>query len=330
MAAPDHRIVLYDAQAAAVLSQIAPARLGASLGDYLERDLLEAAHKKMIRTGKEVSARITGTDGRQTYGVQLKPLGDSHGYVVIFDSAEAEIPPEAARPLIYDFALLNPATRRIEDRPLSDLSFAVFDTETTGLLPHKDQVVQLGALRVLRGRIVEGETLDLLVNPGAPIPAASTRVHGVTDAMVKDAPDITSVSATFHHFATDAVIVAHNAPFDMAFLRRAAKKSGLTWDHPVLDTVLLSAVLFGASVPHTLDALCERLDVTIPAALRHTALGDARATAEVLCRMLPMLEARGFTTLGDVVAQTRQHGRLLQDLNPVDKQGDAWQVGSKT
>ena len=330
MAAPDHRIVLYDAQAAAVLSQIAPARLGASLGDYLERGPLEAAHKKMIRTGKEVSARITGTDGRQTYGLQLKPLGDSHGYVVIFDSAEAEIPPEAARPLIYDFALLNPATRRIEDRPLSDLSFAVFDTETTGLLPHKDHVVQLGALRVLRGRIVEGETLDLLVNPGAPIPAASTRVHGVTDAMVKNAPDITSVSATFHHFATDAVIVAHNAPFDMAFLRRAAKKSGLTWDHPVLDTVLLSAVLFGASVPHTLDALCERLDVSIPVALRHTALGDARATAEVLCRMLPMLEARGFTTLGDVIAQTRQHGRLLQDLNPVDKQGDAWQVGSKT
>jgi DNA polymerase-3 subunit epsilon len=102
-------------------------------------------------------------------------------------------------------------------------------------------------------------------------------------------------------------------------LHREAKRLDLTWDHPVLDTVLLSAVLFGASVPHTLDALCERLDVTIPTALRHTALGDARATAEVLCRMLPMLEARGFATLRDVIEQTRTHGRLLEDLNPVDK-----------
>jgi DNA polymerase-3 subunit epsilon len=221
--------------------------------------------------------------------------------------------------LVYDFGLLNPVSQLIENRPLSDLTFSVFDTETTGLLPHKDHVVQLGALRVLRGRIVDGEALDLLVDPGAPIPAASTKVHGITDAMVKGAPDIAEVSRTFHHFCSDAVIVAHNAPFDMAFLRREAKRLNLAWDHPVLDTVLLSAVLFGASVPHTLDALCDRLDITIPTALRHTALGDARATAEVLCRMLPMLEARGFTTLGEVIAQTRAHGRLLEDLNPVDK-----------
>ncbi len=78
------------------------------------------------------------------------------------------------------------------------------------------------------------------------------------------------------------MIVAHNAPFDMAFLRRHAPRMGVTWDHPILDTVLVSAVVFGASETHTLDALCDRLGVTIPEALRHTALGDARATAEVL------------------------------------------------
>lgn len=319
MVSPDHRIVLYDAQAASVLSQIAPARLGAALGDYLEASALETAYGKMVRSGQEIAARITGSDGRQTYGLRLKPLGDAAGYVLIFDSAEARIAPEAARPLIYDFGLLNPVARKIEERRLSDLSFSVFDTETTGLLPHKDHVVQLGALRVLRGRIVDGEALDLLVDPGTPIPQASTKVHGITDAMVKGAPDFATVSRTFHHFSRDAVIVAHNAPFDMAFLHREAKRLDLSWDHPVLDTVLLSAVLFGASVPHTLDALCDRLDVTIPTALRHTALGDARATAEVLCRMLPMLEARGFATLGDVIEQTRAHGRLLEDLNPVDK-----------
>jgi DNA polymerase-3 subunit epsilon len=82
-----------------------------------------------------------------------------------------------------------------------------------------------------------------------------------------------------------------------------------------LDTVLLSAVLFGASAKHTLDAVGERLGISIPNELRHTALGDARATAEVLCHMLPMLEARGLKTFGDVIGETRKHGRLLEDLN---------------
>ena len=101
----------------------------------------------------------------------------------------------------------------------------------------------------------------------------------------------------------------------MAFLRRRSAQNGLTWDHSILDTVLLSAVLFGAAAPHTLDAICERLDVTIPARARHTALGDAEATARVLLRMLPMLEARGLDTFGKVIRETTQHGRLLQDLN---------------
>jgi DNA polymerase-3 subunit epsilon len=83
----------------------------------------------------------------------------------------------------------------------------------------------------------------------------------------------------------------------------------------VLDTVLLSAVLFGASEDHRLDAICARLGVQIPTRLRHTALGDAQATAEALVLMLPMLEARGLTTLGAVIAECRRHGRLLEDLN---------------
>ena len=87
------------------------------------------------------------------------------------------------------------------------------------------------------------------------------------------------------------------------------------WNHPILDTVLLSAVLFGASDKHTLDALCDRLDITIPVELRHTALGDAVATAEALVKMLPMLQARGMSTFGAVIEATRQHGRLLEDLN---------------
>jgi DNA polymerase-3 subunit epsilon len=87
------------------------------------------------------------------------------------------------------------------------------------------------------------------------------------------------------------------------------------WNHPVLDTVLLSAVIFGTTEDHSLDALCARLSITIPDDLRHTAIGDAKATGQALVRLLPLLEGRGIETFGRLVEETRKHGRLLRDLN---------------
>ena len=316
LASPSHKIVLYDGQAAEVLAQIAHPRLNASLFEYLQPEPLEQAYEKLVKTGLEVACTLSSIDGVQTYSARMKPLGDAPGYMLIFDESAANIAPEAARPLVYDFNLLNaPADESFENLALQDLCFVVFDTETTGLLPHKDEIVQIGAVRVLNGRIVTGEQLDTLVDPGIPIPPASTKVHKISDRMVQGAPNIAEAGRALHQFSRNAVIVAHNAPFDMAFLRRHAKRMNVEWDHPILDTVLLSAVLFGASDKHTLDALCDRLDISIPDELRHTALGDAVATAEALVKMLPMLQARGLTTFGKVVEETRQHGRLLEDLN---------------
>ncbi|NOD45979.1 MULTISPECIES: exonuclease domain-containing protein [unclassified Ruegeria] len=316
LASPKHQIVLYDGQAAEVLAQIAHPRLNASLFEYIEATGLTDAYAKMGKTGKDVYCTLNSVDGRQTYSARMKPLGDAPGYMLVFEDSAAQMSPDEARPLVYDFELLDtPGDDAFENRTLSDLCFVVFDTETTGLLPHKDEIVQIGAVRVLNGKIVQGEHLDMLVDPGIPIPPASTKVHKVSDRMVQGAPDITEAGRVFHQFARDAVIVAHNAPFDMAFLRRHAKRMEVEWDHPILDTVLLSAVLFGASDTHTLDALCERLEITIPEALRHTALGDAVATAEALVKMLPILQARGMTTFGEVIIETRKHGRLLEDLN---------------
>ncbi|KIC17610.1 3'-5' exonuclease [Leisingera sp. ANG-Vp] len=315
MASPSHQIVLYDGQAASVLAQEAPPRLNAPLSGYLDMNGLEAAYGRMARSGKEVQAEVKSLSGTQVFDLRLKPLGGAPGYIILFEGTHAGLAPDEPRPLVYDFALLNSGAPPEDDRALSSFSYAVFDTETTGLLPHKDEIVQIGALRVVRGRIIEEEQFETLVDPGLPIPAASTRVHGVTDAMVQGAPAIAEAAREFHRFASDAVIVAHNAPFDMAFLHRHAKQAGVSWEQPVLDTVLLSAVLFGASQNHTLDALCERLGVTIPPALRHTAMGDARATAEVFCKMLPMLEARGLSTFGAVLKETRKHGRLIEDMN---------------
>ncbi|GHG79092.1 3'-5' exonuclease [Pseudodonghicola xiamenensis] len=313
---PGHQIVLYDGQAAGMLAQVAHPRLNASLFDYLDRGAIETAYTRLAKTGQEVTLVAPCTHGELSFRCRMKPLGDAPGYLLILDDSTAEIAPEAPRPLVYDFALLDqPHDLALEARRLEDLAYVVFDTETTGLLPHKDEIVQLGAVRVLRGRILPGEEIDQLVDPGRRIPPASTRVHGITDAMVAGAPGIDSVAASFNRFANGAVIVAHNAPFDMAFLRRQAKHSGLVWDHPILDTVLLSAVLFGTTESHTLDAICTRLGIAIPKDRRHTALGDARATAEVLCRMLPMLKAQGLETLGALLEETRRHGRLLEDLN---------------
>ncbi|TCL09070.1 DNA polymerase-3 subunit epsilon [Shimia isoporae] len=313
---PTHRIVLYDGQAASALAQIAPPRLNASIFDYFDKSVLLAAHDELVKSDREIRFEATCLNGDVSFAARLKPLGTARGYMMLIDEAHTHLSPEASRPLTYDFDLLsNAGPSDLLKLPIDRVPFVVFDSETTGLLPHKDEVVQLGAVRVLRGMIVAGEKIDRLVNPARPIPPASTKVHHITDAMVADAPPFQTVATEFHHFARDAVIVAHNAPFDMAFLHRRAKDYDLAWTHPVLDTVLLSAVLFGTTESHTLDALCSRLGVSIPQHLRHTALGDAQATAEVLCRMLPMLKSRGFDTLQKVIEQCQKHSRLLEDLN---------------
>ena len=230
-------------------------------------------------------------------------------------------PGEIAPAVVYDFDLLSKDRgAAVQDRPLADLTYVVFDTETTGLLPAKgDEIVQIAAVRIVNGRRIEGEVFDTLVNPGRPIPAASTAVHGITDAMVQDAPGVDMVLRRFHKFAEGAVLVAHNAPFDMAFLRRAEPGIGLRFDHPILDTVLLSAMLYGQHEVHSLDALTQRLGIAIPEEARHTAIGDTIATADAFLKLLPMLRGRGLTTFGAVLSDARRHGRLIKDMNTISR-----------
>jgi DNA polymerase-3 subunit epsilon len=226
-------------------------------------------------------------------------------------------PKPIARAVVYDFDLLSKARNaKVQDARLEDLTYVVFDTETTGLLPGQgDEIVQIAAVRIVNGRRVEGEVFDTLVNPRRPIPLSSTEVHGITEAMVQDAPMIEDVAARFHKFAEGAVLIAHNAPFDMEFLRRVEPKLGLRFDNPVLDTVLLSAVIYGQHEVHSLDALTHRLGITIPEEARHTAIGDTVATADAFLKLMPMLAGRGLATFGAVLGEVRRHGRLLKDLN---------------
>ena len=288
-------------------------------GDALPVATLEAWLAEPLEVGL---ADVTGRAVLHTHGTECWPEASVDGTAGLF------LPLRAARPAItpphpaprsatYDFDLLSRARiDAVADRRLSDLTYVVFDTETTGLLPSQgDEIVQIAAVRCVNGRRVEGESFESLVNPGRSIPAASIAVHHVTNEMVRDAPRIDVVGRTFHKFASGAVLVAHNAPFDLEFLRRHEAGIGHRFDHPVLDTVLLSAVVFGQHETHTLDALSERLGIVIPEEARHTAMGDTVATADAFLKLLPMLRARGIETFGDVVAEVKKHGRLLKDLN---------------
>ena len=229
-------------------------------------------------------------------------------------------PPPIARKVVYDFELLSKArSAAVADARLEDLTYVVFDTETTGLSPATDEIVQIAAVRLVNGRRLETEVFDTLVDPGRPIPPSSTEVHGITDQMVRGAPTIAEVGRQFHAFARGAVLIAHNAPFDLEFLRRHEGEIGASFENPVLDTVLLSAVVFGQLEEHSLDALTARLGITIPDEARHTAIGDTVATADAFLKLLPMLRARGLLTFGEVLAEVRRHGRLQKDLNPPDR-----------
>ncbi len=309
VATPDHQIVLYDGQAADLMEQEAPARLNGSVCDYLDKQTLCTALSTMRDTGtKRRAITIKGKSGA-TYSGHIRIFDDTEAYTLMLEPLD----PDAARPLVYDFDLLEKNQHSdLYETPLRDLTFVVFDSETTGLDPDKDDVVQLGAVRIVNGRIIKAEVFDTLVNPRRPIPAQSSKVHGITDSMVAKAPDFDAARNAFQAFVADAVLIAHNAPFDMAFLNQQSAPDAPRFGNAVMDTVHLSAIIFGGSAVHTLDALCDRLQVKIPDHMRHTAGGDALATAQAFVAMLPILEARGLSTFGHVRAEALRHRRILQ------------------
>jgi DNA polymerase III subunit epsilon len=222
-------------------------------------------------------------------------------FVLPVASPEVVLEEEAARasgrPEYYDFDLFNFADKSIDlDRKLSELTYTVFDTETTGLEPSKgDEIIQIGAARIVNNRLLRQEIFDQLVDPECPLKPESIPIHGISEDMVRGQPNIDLVLPAFHEFCEDTVLIAHNAAFDMRFLQLKEERTGIRFTQPVLDTLLLSAVIHPNQESHKLDVILERLGVHIES--RHNALGDALATGEVFLKMVPLLEEMGIVTV---------------------------------
>ena len=215
-------------------------------------------------------------------------------------------PTSGSRPVFYEFNLFHHReSDELGMESLRRLTYVAFDTETTGLEPAQgDEIIQLGAVRIVNGKIIPGEMIDQLINPKRSIPEASVAIHGITPKMVANQPTINKVLPHFHRFAEGAVLVAHNAAFDMRCLQLKEAQAGVTFVNPVLDTLLLSTIIHPHQESHSLDEIAARLSLTNIG--RHTALGDAIVTAEVLLKMIPLLEAKGIMTLNDALqASTR-------------------------
>lgn len=212
-----------------------------------------------------------------------------------------------SRPEYYDFDLFKNADldHALDDRLLTELTYTAFDTETTGLNPSEgDEIIQFGAVRIVNGRLLRSENFDQLVDPRRTLSQQSIAIHGLTQAMVDGQPTIDQALPAFHRFCEETVLVAHNAAFDMRFLQLKEETTGIRFAQPVLDTLLLSAVIHPNQESHKLELIAQRLG--IPIIGRHTALGDAIVTGEVFLRMIPLLNDMGIHTLGDALAAAQK------------------------
>jgi len=239
-------------------------------------------------------------------------------YLPVFRSAESDTRRQApvlldSRPEFYNFDLFNQAgqTPDLDDCLLADLNFTVFDTETTGLDPAGgDQIISIGAVRIVRMQMLSEERFDHLINPHRDIPPESSRIHGISEEMVRSKPGIEKVLPMFSQYVADTILVAHNAAFDMRMLQICEEQTGTNFSNPVLDTLLLSAVIHPAHDQHNIKEIAKRLGVDVVG--RHTAIGDAITTAQLLLKMIPLLGNMGIYTLKEAreASQKTYYARL--------------------
>ena len=202
--------------------------------------------------------------------------------------------------------LVDDLTKIAENEKGQDLegTYVVFDIETTGFSAVTDRIIEIGAVKVEDGKITD--KFSTFVNPKRPIPFRITELTSITDEMVIDSPDIETILPQFIEFIGDAVLVAHNASFDVGFIEQNCKRQKIEADFTYVDTVALARVLLPALNRFKLDTVAKALNISLEN--HHRAVDDAGCTAEIFVKFVQMLKERELTTL----AKVNEFG----DLNP--------------
>lgn len=197
---------------------------------------------------------------------------------------------------------------------LAALPATVLDLETTGLDVRHDRVVQVAAIALLGPHILDAPRIDQLIDPQMPIPAAATGIHGIRDQDVAGAPHIAGILPALRKALAGRVVIGHHIAFDLAVLRHEAARAGVAWrDPPSLDIALLVGALEPALPDLSLESVARLLGVGIEQ--RHSALGDALASAAAYLRLIPRLREADVRTLGEAQSLAgRRHDLLLSEM----------------
>ena len=188
--------------------------------------------------------------------------------------------------------------------------FVVFDIETTGFSPVNNKIIEIGAVKIQQGEITD--RFSVFVNPGVPIPFEIEKLTSINDSMVMDAPPIEVILPQFLDFCQDAVLVAHNANFDMSFIMENAKKQGLLRKFTFVDTLGIARVLLTHQAKHTLDAVAKTLSISLEN--HHRAVDDAECTAHIFLKFSAMLRERGADTLSRINALGESSPDIIKKL----------------
>ena len=223
-----------------------------------------------------------------------------HGVVQSFPDADHEVDRDDAFKVIYgvEAYLVDDLKDIITDSKGQSLdeTFVVFDLETTGFSPDKNKIIEIGAVKVVGGVITD--RFSTFVNPEVPIPFRIEELTSIKDDMVIDAPKIEEILPEFMKFCDGAIMVAHNAEFDMSFIKKNCKDQGIEREFTIIDTVALARILLPNLNRFKLDTVAKALNVSLEN--HHRAVDDAACTAEIFVKFIEMLKERGMENLDDV------------------------------
>ena len=237
-----------------------------------------------------------------------------HGDVQAFPDANHTVPSDSDFKVIYgvEAYLVDDLKGLVTDSQNQDLDadYVVFDLETTGFSPETNRIIEIGAVKVQNGKIVD--KFSTFVNPQVPIPFRIEQLTSINDSMVIDAPVIADILPEFMKFCEGCVMVAHNADFDMSFIKKNCQRLDIPCKPTIVDTVALARVLLPNLNRFKLDTVAKALGVSLEN--HHRAVDDAGCTAEIFVKFIEMLRERGMSTLDEVNAMGTSSVQNVQKM----------------